>query len=190
MAKAFQHWLHVILRSAWGQCLPLTSPKVSWRWRGLLTSLKPQAKRGTSLFWPFTWFIYLIGDGAKEVIISLTKTFVWGLYTVKSLLFVGHEFSWFSWVGQSTNLRSDEIISQQILLYPVSVLYIVNMRLLFSGRFSWNGCIYIQCRYRLNPFAILKKTWNKTRFYVRNLLSQMSVAYTHLIVVRIFDIIE
>jgi hypothetical protein len=56
--------------------------------------------------------------------------------TVKSLLFVGHEFLWFSWVGQSTKLRSDEILSGQILLAMSLFCTLQSFR-----RFSANFCV-------------------------------------------------
>jgi hypothetical protein len=38
-------------------------------------------------------------------IILIPSQSVFALYTVKSLSFVGYQFSWFSWVGSSTKLR-------------------------------------------------------------------------------------
>jgi hypothetical protein len=60
--------------------------------------------------------------------------------------------------------------------YPVSFLYISNMNRLFFGRFSWNGCIYIQYNTnqvsdRLNQFVIFKKLERK--------LDYMSSIYCH-----------
>jgi hypothetical protein len=87
---------------------------------------------------------------------------------------VGHEFSWFSWIGQSTNLRSVEILSQQILL-TMSLFYIlVDLLQTFVGSFPadfreidvYTYSTDNQVSDRLNPFAIFKKLERKLDYRI------------------------